>query len=133
MRPDLPNERGHGLADGVMLLAAFSMAMLTWSSLAQMPTVPVWKFHCGVGVVFVLALAGLTRRARWADTIRLLMGIWTITAPFILGLAEAAPALYAYLTTGGLLTALSVRGVIGEVGRDSPWRRRRWDAISVPR
>lgn len=133
MRPELPNERGHGLADGVMLLAILCVVILTWGSLARSSAVPVWKFHCGVGVVFVLALAGLTRRARWADTIKLMMGIWMIIAPFIPGLAETTSALCACLATGCFLTMLSVRGAIGEHGRAAPWPGRRWGALSLPR
>jgi hypothetical protein len=72
----------------------------------------MWKFYCGVGVTFVLALASLTRRARWADTFKFLMGIWTIIVPFALGLTEAEAALWIYLTTGILLTALPIPGFI---------------------
>jgi hypothetical protein len=45
------------------------------------------------------------------------MEIWTIIAPFMLGLTEVAP-FWIYLTMGALLTALSIPGVVGENGRD---------------
>jgi hypothetical protein len=117
VRPQLPSERDHGIADGVMLLSTLCAAFVTWRYLANISAGPLWKFYCGVGLTFVLALAGLTRRARWADSIRLLMGIWTIIAPFMLGLTEVAP-FWIYLTMGALLTALSIPGVVGENGRD---------------
>jgi hypothetical protein len=73
----------------------------------------VWKFCGGVGLTFFLALAGLTRRAGWADAIRFLMGIWIITTPFLLGITMRASALWVYLTTGVLLIALSGPWIIG--------------------
>lgn len=118
MRPELPEERDHGVADGVMLLASLSMSVATWSYLANISTTPPWKFYGGVGLTLFFALAGLTRRAGWADVIRFLMGIWIITTPFLLGVTVNASALWICLATGVLLTALSVPGVFGGKGRD---------------
>jgi hypothetical protein len=114
VRPELPEERNHGVADGVMLLTSLCVAVATWGHLADVSTAPRWKFYSGVGLTFFFALAGLTRRAIWADAIRFLMGIWTITTPFLLGLTMSASALLSYLTMGVLLTALSVPGIIRE-------------------
>jgi hypothetical protein len=112
VRPELPAERDHGIADGVMLLSTLCVAVVTWNYLPRISALPMWKFYCGVGVTFVLALASLTRRARWADTFKFLMGIWTIIVPFALGLTEAEAALWIYLTTGILLAALPISGFI---------------------
>jgi hypothetical protein len=118
VKPDLTRERSHGAADVVILLSTSCVAVGTWNYLSNISTVPPWKIYCGVGLIFVLALAGLTRRAYWAHAIRFLMGIWTVITPFIVGLPEAAPALWIYLITGVSLTALSFPGVIGGRGRD---------------
>jgi hypothetical protein len=128
MRPELPGERDRGVADAVMLLATLSVGVGTWSCLAKISAVPLWRFYCGVGLTFVLALAGLTRRERWADAIRFLMGIWTIIFPFILGLPNA-PAIWMCLTIGILLTALSIPGVIREKGHDLMRRRGSWGVM----
>src|ERR1700688_276314 len=108
VRPELPAERDYGIADGVMLLSAVCVAVVTWNYLSGISAVPLWKFYCGVGVAFLLALAGLTRRARWAETIRFLMGIWAVIAPFMLGLTEDTAALWIYLAVGVLLMVLSI-------------------------
>jgi hypothetical protein len=118
VRSEMPEERDHGIADGVMLLTSLCVAVVTWGYLAKIPGAPLWKFYGGVALSFFFALAGLTRRAGWADAIRFLMGIWTNTTPFLLGLTMSASALWVCLTMGVLLTALSVTGVIGEKDRD---------------
>jgi SPW repeat len=114
--PELPEERNHGAVDGVMLLTGVCVAVASWSELASVSTTPPWKFYSGVGLTLFLALAGLTRRARWADAMRFLMGLWTITAPFLLGLAMRDSVLLTCLIMGGLLTVLSVPGIIREKG-----------------
>ena len=108
MRPELPEERDHGFADGLMLLTSLCVAVATWSYLANSSTAPLWKFYGSLGPTFFFALAGLTRRADWANAIRFLTGIWTITTPFLLGLTMNALPLWICLTVGVLLTALSV-------------------------
>jgi hypothetical protein len=113
VKPVLGPERDHGIADSLMLLATLCVAVVTWSYLAKISTTPLWKFNVGIGLTFLFALAGLTRHARWAITIKLLMGIWTMIAPFMLGLFQSAP-LWIYLSTGTLLTALAIPGFIGQ-------------------
>ena len=117
MRPELPEERDHGFADGLMLLTSLCVAVATWSYLANSSTAPLWKFYGSLGPTFFFALAGLTRRADWANAIRFLTGIWTITTPFLLGLTMNALPLWICLTVGVLLTALSVPEPIKK-GRD---------------
>jgi len=121
VKPMLPPEKDHGIADSLMLLATLCVAVVTWSYLAKNSTAPLWKFNVGIGVTSLFALAGLTRHACWANTIKLLMGIWTMIAPFMLGLFQAE-ALWIYLSTGALLTALAIPGFIGQVRTYlSPW------------
>jgi hypothetical protein len=132
VRPELPEERDHGVADGVMLLTSLCVAVATWSYLVDSSTAPTWKLYSGVGLTFFLALAGLTRRAGWADAMRFLMGIWTIMLPFLLGVTMNAAALWICLTMGVLLTGLSVPGLIGEKGRDLMRQRGMWGVPSFP-
>jgi hypothetical protein len=132
MRSELPGERDHGVADGLMLLTGVSVALATWSYFANLSTAPVWKSYGGVGLTYFLACAGLTRRAGWADAIRFMMGIWIITMPFLFGLAISAWALWICLTMGVLLIAVSVPGVIRGKGLDPVRPRGIWGVLSLP-
>jgi hypothetical protein len=116
VNPELAYERDHGVVDGLMLLTSLCLTVAIWGYLANTFTVSIWKFYGGVGPTFLFALAGLTRRASWADAIRFLMGIWTITTPFLLGLTMSAAALWICLTLGVLLTTLSVLRIIRQKG-----------------
>jgi hypothetical protein len=117
MRAELPEERDHGVTDIVVLLANLCIAVAIWSCLADVSSAPLWKVYGGVGPTFFLTLAGLTRRSGWAHAIRFLMGIWTVSIPYLLGVTMSASALSTCIVAGSLLIALSVPGVIGDKGR----------------
>ena len=114
VRPQLPSERDHGIADGVMLLSTLCAAFVTWRYLANISAGPLWKFYCGVGLTFVLALAGLTRRARWADSIRLLMGF------------DDHRAVHAWTNRGCTFLDLPDHGSFAYGAVNSRCRRREW-------
>ena len=133
MRAELPEGRDHGVADGVMLLTSLCVAVASWSYLANISAGPVWRIYGAVGLTFFFALAGLTRRSGWAHAIRFLMGIWTITMPFLLGLIMSSSALWTLAAMGIVLTALSVPRVVGEKVRDLVRQTEGWGVLSLPR
>jgi hypothetical protein len=108
VRSELPVERDYGVADGVMLLSSLCAAVALWTYFANTPSAPQWKIYAGIVPTYFFTLAGLTRRTSWANAIRFLIGVWTLTTPFLLGLSTGASALFICLVMGGLLTALSV-------------------------
>jgi hypothetical protein len=117
MRPELPDERDHGVADGVMLLSTLCVAVAAWSCLANLSPTALWKFYGCIGVTFFFALAGLTRRSGWASALRFLLGMWLLMTPTIFGLTASASARWLCLATGVLLIALSVPRSLREKGR----------------
>jgi hypothetical protein len=60
----------------------------------------------GAAVAFVAvdALANLTEWEEWAN---MALGIWAILAPWLLGFAEVAQAMYAHLFIGLIVTVLA--------------------------
>jgi hypothetical protein len=104
-------EREHGIADAVLLLAVVCLALMTWSFLADVAGVPLWKPFASTAVTGLFALAALTRHPCWAASIRFLTGGWVVAAPYLLKFADIAPALQAYLAIGTLLVIMSIPGV----------------------
>jgi hypothetical protein len=100
-------ERHHGVADAVVVLAVVCLALVTWSYLGDAASVPQWKSYAGVALAMLLTLAALTRQPRWAMSMRFLLGGWMIAAPYLLKFADIAPALWAYLAIGALVTTLA--------------------------
>jgi hypothetical protein len=104
-------DREHSVVDLILLLSAMCLALATWSFLSDASRVPLWKSYVSVVITGLLALAALTRNPHWAAAIRLLTGGWLIAAPYLLSFADIAPALWAYLSTGLLVTTLAFPGI----------------------
>jgi hypothetical protein len=113
MLTDRLGDREHGLADVATLLAVVWLAVVTWSSLAGMAVVPLWKPYVCVALTVLFSLAALTRHARWARSIRLLLGGWLVVAPFLFRFDGIAPALWSHVAFGLLLVFASAPGIIG--------------------
>jgi hypothetical protein len=104
-------DREHSVVDLILLLSAMCLALATWSFLSDASRVPLWKSYVSVVITGLLVLAALTRNPHWAAAIRLLTGGWLIAAPYLLSFADIAPALWAYLSTGLLVTTLAIPGI----------------------
>ena len=63
-----------------------------------------WVVGAAVAFVAVDALANLTEWEEWAN---MALGIWAILAPWLLGFAEVAQAMYAHLFIGLIVTVLA--------------------------
>jgi len=110
--PERFGERDHSAVDMMVLLAVVLLALGTWSSLADASGVPLWKPYVSVVTTVLFALAALTRHPNWAASIRLLTGGWIVAAPYPLKLEDIAPALWAHLAIGSLVTMASLPGVV---------------------
>ncbi len=102
-------ERQHSIVDLVVLLAAIALALATWSYVSN--GVSPWKAYTSVVVTALFGLASLTRHPHWATSIRLLMGGWIMAAPYVLGFADIAPALWVYLAIGSLVAMVAIPGI----------------------
>jgi hypothetical protein len=107
MRPDRTGERQHAAADLLILLAAVTLALTTWACLSGLAGVPIWKSYTSVAITLCLALAALTRNPAWAASIRVLTGVWLMSAPYLLAFAAITPALWTYITVGAILVVLA--------------------------
>jgi hypothetical protein len=107
VRVEAFGERTHGAMDLVVLLSLVLLALGTWSLLAD-AGVPVWKLYASVTTTVLLALGALTRHPGWSASIRALTGGWIIAAPYLLNFAYIAPALWAYMGIGVVVTVASI-------------------------
>lgn len=74
--------------------------------------VPPWKLDTSVAIALFLGLAALTRHPCWSASIRLPTGGRMIAAPHLLAFTGAAPARWAYLGIGTIVTAMAIPGII---------------------
>jgi len=107
--------RESDLTDIVVLLLTVWVALVTWSYFAETAGVSPWRLCVSVGFTLLCALATLTRHPRRAMAIRLMLGGWLISAPYLLAFADMDPVLRTYLVAGTVLTAMSSYAIVGRV------------------
>jgi hypothetical protein len=102
------NERDHGLADFMVLLAVVVLGLVAWVCLSDATSPARWKVFFQFMPAVVFALAALTRHPSWAMAFRFLTGGWVVVAPFILGFADISLAVRADLAIGVLVIMASL-------------------------
>lgn len=65
--------------------------------------VAAWNSYLSGAVVAILAIAALSRPQMWEEWINLLVGIWLIIAPFVLGFATQAGPTWNQVILGVLI------------------------------
>lgn len=108
----------HPIAHLLVLLSVVCLALVTWAQLSEV--MPGWKPVISVASTVVLALGALTRCARRAALLRVLVGMWMIAEPVLFGFWQIAPVTWSYMATGVLVAAISLGRslrVLREAGR----------------
>lgn len=97
------------LALAVILFVSPWIIGFTGETLA---TWTAWVTGLVIAVVSVSAM--FVRSAKWEDVASLVVGIWAMAAPWLLGFATVTTALWAHVVVGALLAVLAA----GEVWSD---------------
>jgi hypothetical protein len=61
---------------------------------------------CGLAV-FVLAVAAMTELQEWEEWVNGALGLWTLVAPWVLGFASVATALWTHVGVGAAIAVLA--------------------------
>lgn len=88
--------------DWVNMVFGAWLFIAPWIGLAGMESA-VWNSWFFGAAIAVFAIASLTNPRRWKEWVNLLIGIWLIIAPFVLGFAAEGGALWNHLIIGALV------------------------------
>ena len=58
-------------------------------------------------LIFLVAIGALVSFAEWEEWANLLLGIWAVAAPWLLGFAQVPSAMYAHTIMGVLVAGLA--------------------------
>lgn len=98
--------RGSGYWQDWMNLGLGGWLMLwPWLFAGGGPTALVWTAWAAGFAVAVLALVAILHFSRWAERAILLLGLWLIASPWLLGGLALRPAPYWGLVISGILIA----------------------------
>jgi hypothetical protein len=70
-------------------------------------TAGAWNAGIVGAVIFVLSFAAIVRFARWEEWINLILGLWVVVSPWVLGFAAMATAMWGHVGIGAAIVLLA--------------------------
>lgn len=105
---------GKKAQDWVKLVLAVCLFVSPWIMGFVVESVPAWNAW-GAGVVLgVLAIATLAMFAEWEEWASLIVGLWLIASPWLLGFSTSSNPMWTHVVLGVLVTALAIWAVWDE-------------------
>jgi hypothetical protein len=94
--------------DAVNLILGLWLALSPWALAYAMEAVPTWNaFIVGV-IIAVAAFAALTAFHKWEEWINVVLAVWLIISPFVLGYASHTTVLWNQIIVGVLVGGLAL-------------------------
>jgi SPW repeat len=102
---------GRRIPDWINLVLAVLLFLSPWVMAFAADTMAAWNAWI-IGVVLaVLAIAALTAFAEWEEWVGVVLGVWLIIAPWVLGFSGNMNAVWTHVILGVLTAAVSAWGV----------------------
>ncbi len=99
---------GKSVQDWIMLVSGVLLFVAPWTMGFSGDPGPARAAWAGGIVIAAMALAALTRFAEWEDWVALVAGVLTIAAPWAMGFAGMAYAVWAFVVLGLIVALASV-------------------------
>jgi hypothetical protein len=70
-------------------------------------TAAAWNAGIVGAVIVALSIAAIVRFAQWEEWINLILGLWVVVSPWILGFAAMAAAMWGHVVIGAAILVLA--------------------------
>jgi len=95
------------LQDWVVIVLAGCLFLSPWVFGFTGEQYPAWNAWISAAAIAAVAVAALLARAEWEEWVRLVLGVWVVVAPWILGFVASAYALWVHVVLGLLVIAVT--------------------------
>jgi hypothetical protein len=93
--------------DWINIVLAVCLFVSPWAIGFVADIVPAWNAWIVAVVVGIFAIATLAAFAEWEEWINLVLGLWLIVSPWLLGFAADVNAMWTHVFMGVLIAAVS--------------------------
>lgn len=100
-------KRDIGFADVINLMLAVWLFLSPWLAGFTGVTVAAATAWLTAIAIAIVAIAALARLAEWEEWINLVLGIWLLVSPWVIGVASIQGAMMSLLLTGVAVAALA--------------------------
>lgn len=105
---------GRKVQDWITLVLAIALFISPWVMGFAFEFRPAWNAWIAAIVLGVLALAMLAMFAQWEEWANLVVGLWLIASPWLLGFAVIGSARWTHVVLGVLVAAVAIWAVLDE-------------------
>ena len=70
-------------------------------------TAAAWNVGIVGAVIVALSIAAIVRFTQWEEWINLILGLWVMVSPWVLGFAAMAAAMWGHVVIGAAIVALA--------------------------
>ncbi len=93
--------------DGINLILAILLVASPWVLGFPAGPVSINAIFAGLAIG-VVAVAALYAYAQWEEWVNLILGLWVVVSPFVIGFASIALAMWTHVVIGLAVAALAV-------------------------
>ncbi len=99
--------RKEGTFDIVNLITAVALFFAPWmlGFAAEKPA--AWTAWLSAAAIGVVALAAILAFAEWEEWVNLVLGVWTVVSPWVVGFAGVTTAMWTHVIIGLVVAALA--------------------------
>jgi hypothetical protein len=105
---------GRRVQDGINLVLAVALFVYPWFIGFAAENASAWNAWIAGVVLGVLAIAALAMFAQWEEWASLVVGLWLMVSPMLLGFAMNISAMWTHVVLGALVVAISAWAVWDE-------------------
>lgn len=102
---------GRRAQDWANLILAVCLFLSPWVIGFATDAVPTWNAWIAGIVLGALAIAALSAFAEWEEWVNMVIGLWLIVSPWLLGFVANMNAMWTHVILGVLVAALSAWAV----------------------
>jgi hypothetical protein len=106
-----PLMEGRKIQDWANLVLAVCVFISPWVVGFAAETVPTWNAWIVGLMLGILATAAISAFAEWEEWLNLVLGLWLIASPWLLGFASNVNAMWTNMVLGLLVAAVSLWAV----------------------
>ena len=99
--------RKEGTFDIVNLIAAAALFLAPWVLGFAVEKSAAWTAWLSAAAIGVVALAAILAFAEWEEWVNLVLGVWTVVSPWVVGFAGVTTAMWAHVIVGLVVTGLA--------------------------
>jgi hypothetical protein len=93
--------------DAVNVVLGLWLIVSPWVLGYAMETTPAWNAYVLGVIIAVAAIAALVAFHAWEEWVSVVLGVWLVVSPWILGFAASATALWNQIVVGVIVAALA--------------------------